>query len=154
MVYVPLPASHARSLREGETLARVAGHAATPSLRAVLDLPPDDEEADYAALNAAGVAALAGLPGSRRLVLAAEVGDLQVIDLRGASGEVEVSDLRWTQVRSLFADEEVAGSAVTAAAAAATGVALADAYGLPAVVALTESHDLLWFAPEELDALG
>ncbi len=154
MVYVPLPASRVRALRDGEPLARVAGHAATPSLRAALDLAPGDEEGDYAALNAAGVAALAGLPGPRRLVLAAEVADPQVADGRGSSGEVEVTDLRWGQVRSLFADEEVAASAVTAAAAAAAGVALDEAYGLPAVVALTEGHDLLWFAPEELDALG
>ncbi|SDS87862.1 hypothetical protein SAMN04488543_2566 [Friedmanniella luteola] len=154
MVYVPLPLSRARALRDGEPLDAVAGHAATPSLRRALDLAPDDEEGDYAALNAAGVAALAGLAGARRLVLAAEVPDDRVVDGRGPSGEVDVADLRWPQVRSLFADEEVAGPAVAAAAAAVTGTDPAQAYDLPAVVALTDGHDLLWFAPEELDALG
>lgn len=154
MVYVPLALARARALRGGQPLATVPGHAATPSLRRALDLAADDEEGDYAALNAAGVAALAGLTGARRLVLAAEVGDAQVGDRRGSSGEVEVSDLTWAQVRSLFADEEVAGPVVTAAARAAAGVDLAEAYGLDAVVALTDGYDLLWFAPDELDALG
>ena len=153
MVYVPLPLSGAAALRAGEPLDRVPGHAATPSLRRALDLGADDEEGDYAALNAAGVAALDGLTGSRRLVLAAEVGDAQVTDRRGTSGEVEVAGLAWAQVRSLFADEEVAAPAVTAAAPAATGVALAEAYDLAAVTALVDAHDLLWFSPEELDAL-
>ena len=154
MVYVPLTPAQARSLRAGEALTRLAAHAATPSLRRALDLAPDDEEGDYAALNAAGVAALDGLADGRRLVLAADVGDAQVSDGRGTSGEVAVADLVWAQVRSLFADEEVAAPAVRAAAEAARGVALAQAYDLPAVAALADAHDLLWFAPEELDALG
>ncbi|GAA1435400.1 hypothetical protein GCM10009616_32420 [Microlunatus lacustris] len=154
MVYVPLPLPRARALRAGEPLDRVGGHAATPSLRGALDLGADDEEGDFAALDAAGVAALDGLAGSRRLVLAAEVGDAQVTDRRGTTGEVEVAGLAWSQVRSLFADEEVAATAVAAAARAATGVPLAEAYDLPAVAALVDGHDLLWFAPEELDALG
>lgn len=153
MVYVPLPLPRARRLRVGEPLAAVPGHAATASLRRALGLGTDDEEGDYAALNAAGVAALDGLLGSRRLVLAAEVGDAQVTDRGGTSGEVDVAGLAWTQVRSLFADEEVAAPAVTEAARAATGVALAEAYDLPAVAALVDAHDLLWFSPEELDAL-
>jgi hypothetical protein len=157
MVYVPILLSRARLLRAGEVLRSVAGHAATPSLRRALDLGVDDEEGDYAALNAAGVAALAALAGgqdSRRLVLAAEVDAASVADGHGTSGEVRVADLTWAQVRSLFADEEVAAPAVLAAARAADGVALAGAYDLAAVVELTDHHDLLWFSPEELDALG
>lgn len=157
MVYVPILLSRARSLRAGDPLRSAAGHAATPSLRRALDLRVDDEEGDYAALNAAGVAALAALQDAqagRRLVLAAEVGDASVSDGRGSSGEVHVAELTWAQVRSLFADEEVAAPAVLAAAGAARGVELAQAYDLPAVVELTDDHDLLWFSPEELDSLG
>ena len=154
MVYVPLPLARARSLRDGEPLDRVPGHAVTRSLRQALELTPDDEEGDYAALSAAGVAALDRLVGSRRLVLAAEVGEDRVTDRDGPSGEVEVAGVTWAQVRSLFADEEVAAPAVRAAAGATAGVVLAEAYDLPAVVALTDGHDLLWFSPEELDALG
>ena len=157
MVYVPIQLPRARSLRAGEALSLVAGHAATPSLRRALDLGVDDEEGDYAALNAAGVAALAtldGVQGRRRLVLAAEVDAASVADRQGTSGEVQVAGLTWAQVRSLFADEEVAAPAVLAAARAADGVAPAQAYDLPAVVELTDNHDLLWFSPEELDTLG
>jgi hypothetical protein len=42
---------------------------------------------------------------------------------------------------------------VRAAAAAATGVPLAAALELQPVAALVEDHDLLWFAPAELDVL-
>lgn len=157
MVYVPILLSRARSLRAGEPLSSVAGHAATPSLRRALDLGTDDEEGDYAALNAAGVAALTeldGVQGPRRLVLAAEVDEVSVGDGQGTFGEVQVAGLTWPQVRSLFADEEVAAPAVLAAARAVDGVAPAQAYDLPAVVELNDNHDLLWFSPEELDALG
>ena len=154
MVYVPLALGQARALRDGEPLDRLPGHAATPSLRRELAVAEDDEEGDFAALNAAGVAALDGLAGSRRLVLAADVGPAQVTDGHRRSGEVQVDGLTWPQVQSLFADEDAAGSAVVAAAVAATGMDLDQAYDLPAVVALTDTHDLLWFAPAELDALG
>ena len=154
MVYVPLTPAQARSLRAGEALTRLAAHAATPSLRRALDLAPDDEEGDYAALNAAGVAALDGLADGRRLVLAADVGDAQVSDGRGTSGEVAVADLVRAQVQSLFADEEAAGPAVRAAARDAAGLEPRQAYDLPAVLALTDSYDLLWFGPAELDDLS
>ena len=154
MVYVPLPVAQARALRAGKPLGLVRGHAATPSLRRELAVAENDEEGDFAALNAAGVAALDGLGEARRLVLAAEVGAGQVVDGHGSSGEVQVTGLTWPQVQSLFADDEAAGPAVVAAARAAAGVDLAQAYDLPAVAALTDTHDLLWFAPAELDALG
>jgi hypothetical protein len=154
MVYVPLALTKARALRDGESLDRLRGHAATPSLRRELAVAENDEEGDFAALNAAGVAALDGLAESRRVVLAADVAADQVADGHGGSGEVQVDRLTWPQVQSLFADEEAAGPAVVAAARAATGVPLGQAYDLPAVVALTDTHDLLWFAPAELDALG
>jgi hypothetical protein len=64
-----------------------------------------------------------------------------------------VRDLAWQQVRALFADEESAAAAVEAAASAAAGVGLDAAFDLPAVVALSDTFDLLWYAPEELDGL-
>jgi hypothetical protein len=154
MVYVPLPAERARALRAGERLDALPAHAVTPALCRAVEVGTDDEEADFAALSAAGVAALAGLEGGRRLVLAADVAAGQVEDTGGPSGEVVVSDLTWGRVRSLFADEEAAAPAVLAAARVVQGRPLADAYDEPTVVALTDTWDLLWFAPEELDALG
>nr|WP_294696279.1 hypothetical protein [uncultured Friedmanniella sp.] len=160
MVYVPLPPAQARALRAGESLDLLRGHAATPSLRRELAVAEDDEEGDFAALNAAGVAALSELGdlsepgGTRRLVLAAEVDASQVVDAQGAWGEVQVLGLTWPQVQSLFADEEAAGPAVRAAARDAAGLEPRQAYDLPAVLALTDSYDLLWFGPAELDDLS
>jgi hypothetical protein len=154
MVYLPLALDRAQALRAGEPLDRARAHAATPSLRRALALSAEEEEeGDFAALSAAGVAALHGLAGNRRLVLAADVGPAQVSDAGGDSGEVGVDGLSWSQVQSLFADEEASGPAVAAAARAARDVALEQAYDLPAVAALTDRHDLLWFSPAELDAL-
>ncbi|WP_375432477.1 DUF6912 family protein [uncultured Friedmanniella sp.] len=153
MVFVPLPLSQAVALRAAPRPGPHDGFAATPELRAALGPDPHEEETDYAALSAAGVAALDGLVGSRRLVVAVEVPTGGVTDRGSGLGEVELGGLRWDQVQALFADEESAAEMVCAAAAAAVGVPVADVLGLPAVVALTDSFDLLWFAPEELDAL-
>jgi hypothetical protein len=66
-----------------------------------------------------------------------------------------VRDLRWSQVRALFADEAEAAEAVLRARAALAesgeGYTLAAALEVPAVGKLLDNHDLLWFAPEELD---
>ena len=153
MVFVPLARPSALALRDGEPLGVRHGFAVTSSLRRALGAGTDEEEADFAVLDTAGVAALDGLAGTRRLVLAVEVADDQVADERTDFGDVEVRDVRWPQVQALFADEESAGPAVAAAASAASGVALADAFALPEVVRLSEGHDLLWYAPEELDGL-
>ena len=153
MVFVPLPLAETVVLRGGSTAGPQRGFAATPSLRAALGPDTSEEEADYAALDTAGVAALDGLAGSRRLVVAVEAAATQVHDQRSDLGEVAVEGLRWDQLQALFADGDDAADAVLAAAAAASGVPVADALALPAVVALSEGHDLLWYASEELDAL-
>ena len=153
MVFVPIALPSALALRDGEALPPRRAFAATSSLRRALGAATDDEEADFAVLDTAGVAALDGLAGARRLVLAVEVSDDQVDDRRTDLGDVEVRDVRWRQVQALFADEESAGPAVVAAASASSGVPLTSAFDLPAVVQLTEGHDLLWYAPEELDGL-
>jgi hypothetical protein len=118
--------------------------------RWLADFRLDDEEAEYVALNHAGVAALLldGVP--RRLVLAVDVA------LEGADelGAVPVPEVRWSDVRSLFADEAPAADAVAAARTAVRGLDLATALAVPAVLALQDDHDLLWYAPEELDALA
>lgn len=153
IVFVPLPPASASSLRGGAGAASYRAFAATSTLRRSLGPSSDEDEAGFAALDTAGVAALDGLDGERRLVLAAEVGAAQLRDRGTELGEVEVADLAWEQVRSLFADEEVAAPLVRAAAAAATGVALPAAFDLAAVSELRDRHDLLWYAPEELDGL-
>lgn len=159
MVFVPAPLARAGALRSGQRAGQVRGFAVTPSLVRVLGPDLSDEEADFAALSTAGLAALDGLDGGRRLVLAADVAPDRVVDGGGEAGEVRVDELAWHQVSALFADEDAAADAVRAAAveiataAGATGTP-APARSGPAVAALVDTYDLLWYAPEELDALG
>ena len=159
MVFVPLTAPAALGLRAGDPTAPLPGFAVTPALRRALGADSTEDEADFAALSTAGVAALAGLLGedgsvaTRRLVLAAEATAEQVVDLGTDLGEVRLGGLRWSQVQAVFADEDEAADQVAAAAREARGVALPDLLGLPATVALGETHDLLWYDPSELDAL-
>lgn len=159
MVFVPASLASARALRSGQPTGPLRGFAVTPSLVRALGPDLSDEEADFAALSTAGLAALDGLDGGRRLVLAAEVAPDRVVDGGGGAGEVRLDQLTWRQVSALFADEDTAADAVRAAAAEispAEGAAApsAAAWSGPAVTALVDTYDLLWYAPEELDVLG
>lgn len=158
MVFVPLRPRDARRLRDAGTFGQeVVGHAATPALLRAHSYDSSTlEDAEYAALTYAGLrAALEAASGTElRLVLAAELAPAGVqADPEDAYGRVVVSDLRWPAVRALFADEPVAAAALAAARAAAAGHTLAVALALPEVEMLTQEHDLLWFAPDELDHL-
>lgn len=150
-VFVPLTLAETRRLRDSGSLPEAAGYSAGPALRAWLgDGRLEDEEVDYVALNHAGVAALT-LDDSTptRIVVAVE----QEASGGDALGAVTLDRLAWTDVRSLFADEAGAGSAVLAARTAVRGLELAAALAEPTVEELQESYDLLWYAPDELDAL-
>ncbi|HEY5822189.1 MAG TPA: hypothetical protein VIT20_09450 [Propionibacteriaceae bacterium] len=153
MVYVPLAHPDATQLRAGRDVGVRPACSATPSLTAALGTDTSAEEADYAALNHAGVLALGATADPRRLVLAAEVAPAQVTDARTQHGEVEVADLRWNQVTALFADEAAALEATTATRRAVGPGGLAEALATPAVQDLLDTYDLLWFAAEELDQL-
>ena len=108
MVFVPMTWDAAVDLRSGTTADQYRGCAATSTLVGSMEAGTLIEEAEYAALNYAGVLALVLNPGSPRLVVAAEVQPGQVRDLGEPLGEVEVRGLAWTQVRALFAEESAA----------------------------------------------
>jgi hypothetical protein len=159
MVFVPLSRTEARAWREAGVLPsddRIA-HAATASLVQAHDYDASTaEDADYAALVYAGVTDLtsASHTDPLRLVIAVELGPGQPpLESDDPYGQVSVRDLRWNDARALFADEPMAAEAVTRARQAARGRRLADALDLPEVETLLADHDLLWFAPEELDSL-
>jgi len=154
MVFVPTTPAAARALRAGEQPGRLPGFAVTPSLVRVLGPDHSGEEADFAALSAAGLAALQGPCAGRRLVLAVDVATDRVDDGRGEPGEVRVDGLVWRQVSALFADEDAAADAVRAAVAEVTAAPPDDALSGRAVAALSDTYDLLWYAPDELDSLG
>ncbi len=154
MVFVPAAGSEAMALRSGADLGVRPGCAATRSLLEALGTDTSAEEADFAALSNAGVLAVALGVGPSRLVLAADVSDVQVRDGRTAAGEVEVTGLTWAQVQSLFADELDAAKAVAAARRAVGEAGLAEALASAAVQDLNQRFDLLWYSVAELDSVG
>ena len=150
-VFVPVTPAAAVELRASGATGDLVGYADGPALRRWLgDSRLDDEEVDYVALNHAGVAALLLDSASpTRLVLAVDS------ELTGADelGRVSLPQVRWADVRSLFADDAAADEAVGEVRAAVQGLELAAALDEPAVDRFQAAHDLLWYAPEELDAL-
>jgi hypothetical protein len=153
MIFVPMTRDEVDALRAGAGANHYRGCAATPSLVGSMDADTVREEAEFAALSNAGVLALVLKPNSPRLVVAAEVPEEKVTDLRQPQGEVEVHGLAWAQVRALFADEPDARETVMLAGNAVAGRGLTDALTAPEVAAVLDGYDLLWFAPEELDQL-
>jgi hypothetical protein len=158
MVFVPVTRGEATALREQGVLGPgLVGHAATPALMSSHDYDESTrEDAEYAALTYAGArAALTGEAGTLRLVLAVEVPPaVASVDPEDAYGRTEISALRWADVRALFADEPAAGAALALARRAADGLELGEALDTPELAGLVDEHDLLWFAPEELDQLS
>lgn len=150
-VFVPLTADAATELRATGTASGLVGYADGPELRRWLgEARLDDEEVGYVALNHAGVAALLLDPAaSTRLVLAVDSDRSGTDDL----GRVPLPQVRWADVRSLFGDDAAAATAVVEARGGVLGLDLESALAAPAVTRLEDEHDLLWYAPEELDQL-
>ena len=153
MVFVPMTRDAAVDLRSGTAADHYRGCAATSTLVRSMEAGTLIEEAEYAALNYAGVLALVLNPGSPRLVVAAKVQPGQVRALGEPLGEVEVRGLAWTQVRALFAEESAAIEAARRVGEVVAGQSLAAALAEPEVGEMLDRYDLLWFAPEELDQL-
>ena len=153
MIFVPMTRDEARALRSGAGTDRYPGCAATPSLAASLDADTVMEEVEFAALSNAGVLALVLKPHVPRLVVAAEVPEDHVRDLSQPHGEVEVRDLVWAQVRALFADEPDCAAGGELRERGGERGEPDMALAAPEVAAVLDNHDLLWFAPEELDQL-
>jgi len=156
MVFVPIDRSEVFALRaqlESGLVMRV-GHAATASL--MRSLGYDDtmlEDAEFAALTHAGVRSVIIGHDELRLVVAAEIDRTDLDDTGDAYGTVTVKRLGWADVHALFVDEDAARSRVAEARAAVQGHDLTFAVQQPTMAALTDEHDLLWYAPEEVDDL-
>jgi Family of unknown function (DUF6912) len=153
MIFVPMTQDETAALRSGAEVNHYQGCAATASLVASMETDTVMEEAEYAAINNAGVLAMVLKPNAPRLVVAAEVREEQVIDRGARQGEVEVNGLTWPQVRALFADEPAARKAVRLARKTVAGRSLAAALVAPKVAAVLDKYPLMWYAPEELDQL-
>ncbi len=150
LLFIPLTSTELAGWATSGTLAGPRpGHAVTDGLRAAFE-PSDEEEAEHVALLVASVASLAA--SGRRLVAVAE-GAARAAGGDPDFGDVVVPDLPWTAVQSLFVDEPEVGG-LPAAARAAAGLPLSQAWDQPAVTALLEQADLLWHGAAEWRDLG
>lgn len=150
--YVPVSHEQATALRAGTDLGDLTAHAPGAALREAHGLrDADEEEAGFVALGYAGLAALLAGPGLRT-VLAADVDPAQLDGSGNDVGEVVVHGLRWSQVTAVFADEPGAAADLDAARGLVAGRPLVDVADDEDVVGLVDRWDLLWYAPEELDA--
>jgi len=149
VVLVPVSAEQLAALRERPMIGPLRGFAVTAALRDTYGLAvADDEEADRTALLLAGLAAL--MSHGRRLAV---VVDKPAVDDGDPLGEVGVASVTWSDVSAIFADAPEAVDAVAAAAAAVSGLDLDAAWDTDEAQTLMVDHDLLWFGPEEADAV-
>lgn len=140
LVFLPIAAEELSLLADGAR-ERVA-YTVTDELLAELGYRPEDaEDAEYAALVLASVAALSAY--GRRLVIVAQVDPALVS--RGedpANGQVWVASCPSSAMTAWFSEEP--GVDVADAAAIARGLTIDQAWEQPQVQELLSSHDLLW----------
>ncbi|QGF24408.1 DUF6912 family protein [Raineyella fluvialis] len=153
-VYLPSAPGGAQEFRRSGRLEQAEGISVDVAYARAreldLDVPDDAEEADFWALTDAAMRSLAASPDGPRFVVAVRVRPDQIVSADEAgSGRVTVSGVEWSQVSALFVDEEAALPVVRAARAA---LADPEAFARESATLLDE-HDLLWYAPDELDAL-
>ncbi|SDR90940.1 DUF6912 family protein [Microlunatus soli] len=156
MIFIPLDRDTATAVRSiGRTDERLIGYAATGQLINAHGYRTDErEDADYAAQLYASIAGIARSADDRRLVVAADVPIAGVSDHADDAdyGSVGVRGLDWADVTAVFVDDNDAAEAVGLARKsiqAQPDAGLAGWVELPAVTALTDSHELLWHTPDE-----
>lgn len=115
-----------------------------------LSVADDEEEAEFWALTDAAMMSLGLRADGPRFVLAARVRPDQLRpDGPEGSGRVVAEAVTWSQVTALFIDEDEAQPAIDRARAA---LGQPDRFA-ELVGSLVAEHDLLWYAPDELDGL-
>ncbi len=147
-VYLPVTATGLRAARDRGAFgpAPLPGHAVTPAVAAELD---DDEEREYAALTAAGLAAVRLLTDDDpplRLVAAVDVTDWEPVDHDDPTAVRLPHEVPWRRLAAVLADAPDAAATVAGARSAASGP------GDAALEACLD-HELGWFATQEVDAL-
>jgi len=148
LLFVPLtPAELAAWAGGGPLNWPRVGFSATAGLRAAFETD-DEEDAEHIALLAASVAGLA-VHGVRLVAVVEGAGEPSGDP---DFGELRVSELPYSAVEAIFADD-AAEPTLPDAQAAARGLSLASAWEDPAVVALLENADLLWHGAAEWGAL-
>lgn len=142
LVFIPIERTELAAIAGRIQLTDREAHTVTPALIDALGYRPEDtEEAEYAALVLASVAALSRF--GERLVLVAEVPP-QAVSAGDdpANGHCRVSEVTPGAITCWFEEED--GVDATTAARAAKGRSLDDAWDQDAVSALIQGHQLLW----------
>lgn len=160
-VYLPATIPLVAALRDGDELSRPAGpvHAVTPALREWY-IEGDEEELEYVAFSRAAQEALRLLradPGAprRRVVISVDVPDsaIKVSSQDLGTSEVDLGGPVPRQaIASFHVDDREAETDVAAAANAVDEAAAGDP-DAQFTVDSAEDHELLWYAPEEIDDL-
>ncbi|HEX6682044.1 MAG TPA: hypothetical protein VF062_04585 [Candidatus Limnocylindrales bacterium] len=160
-VYLPATIPLIAALREGGELSRPAGtaHAVTPALREWYT-EGDEEELEYVAFSRAAQEALRLLRADpqaprRRVVISADVPEAAVTIGNQDLGTSEVrlaTPVPREAIASFHVDDRLAEPDVAAAAEAVEEAAAGDP-DAQFTVDSAEDHELLWYAPEELDDL-
>lgn len=142
LVFIPVATSELDAIEGRTRLAGRRAHSATPELLEALGYQPSDEEdAEYAAMVLASVAALSA--HGERCVLVADVPpDAVHPGPDAANGEVVVDDVPASAITCWFS--EAPGVDVADAAAAAKGLDIDTAWDFPQVQELLAEHDMLW----------
>lgn len=151
LCFIPLtPQRLARWIADGVLSGRVAAYAATQTMVEAFGLPTTtDEDAEYTALCVASVACL--VADGPRLVAVAETAT-QPTAVDQDFGAVTVTEVPWSHVTALFADEPGL-DVVDRARSAVRGQPLAVAWEDPQAELLLAEADLLWHGPGEWQGL-
>lgn len=142
LVFIPVAPDELGILNGDPAVADRTAYTVTDELVAELGYDAKDaEDAEYAALVLASVAALCSY--GQRTVIVAEVDPTLVSGgVDPANGQVQLASCPTSAMTSWFADEP--GTDVADAAAISRGLTIDQAWDQPAVQVLLNSHDLLW----------
>jgi hypothetical protein len=159
-VYLPATIPLVAALREGDEVSPAGPvHAVTPALREWY-AEGDEEELEYVAFSRAAQEALRLLRADpaaprRRVVISADVPETEV---KAASQDLGTSEVRLggsvprRAIASFHIDDREAETDVAAAADAVEQAAAGDP-DAQFTVDTAEDHELLWYAPEEIEDL-
>lgn len=147
LVFIPIRPDELDALVGATVLESRVAHTVTPELLESLEYTSaQTEDAEYAAMVIASVAALAA--HGKRLVLVADVpASLVSAGTDPANGEVLVSRVPAAAVTCWFSEADDVDDAD--AAAAASGLHVDIAWDFPQVQELLQHNDLLWNDVEE-----
>ena len=147
LVFIPVQESQLGAIAGQVTLSDVEAYRVTDQLREQFGYTAkQSEEAEYAAMMLAAVASLS--QHGRRTVLVAEVDPAQIQPgTDPANGHCRIARVQPSEITCWFADG--ADVDAQAAAAAAKGLPLDEAWDALEVQELIHGHDLLWNDAQE-----